>query len=179
MGEGCFLVGGLPGLRFAGAGAFAGAFFGLAVKGSSARSSESSSSSSLPPPAFSPSLSSSSSALARALPVPPNVLALANIPLPASTKPEALDAVALLSRAVAVSLTLGVLLSGRDEPSDSVVDATRAALPGRCGLKGGPLRLEAGYVTDSFGSLRGGMIDRHGLADELSIDLDKLSLRSN
>lgn len=93
------------------------------------------------------------------------VLALANIPVPAGTKPDGLEAVPLIFRAFAVSLTLGVLLSGRDKPSDSVVDATRAALPGRCGLKGGPLRLEAGYVTDSFGSLR--IIDRGLVADKL------------
>lgn len=53
---------------------------------------------------------------------------------------------------------LGVLLSGRDAGS-LFVDVTRGTWLGRCGLNGGAFCFEAGYVTVSFGSLRGG-IDR-------------------
>lgn len=43
------------------------------------------------------------------------------------------------------------------DASDSVV-GIRGTFEGRCGLKGGALRLEAAYTTFSLGSLRGGIL---------------------
>ena len=45
------------------------------------------------------------------------------------------------------------------DASDSDV-GTRGTFEGRCGLNGGAFRLEAGYTTVSFGSFRGGILDR-------------------
>jgi hypothetical protein len=53
-------------------------------------------------------------------------------------------------------LALGVLLSVRAVGS-LFVDVTRGTWLGRWGLNGGGFRLDGGYVTVSFGSLRGGI----------------------
>lgn len=53
-------------------------------------------------------------------------------------------------------MALGVLLRVRDVGS-LLVDVTRGTWLGRCGLNGGGFRFEAGYVTVSFGSFRGGI----------------------
>jgi hypothetical protein len=79
------------------------------------------------------------------------------MPLPTGAKPDVVHLAALpFALLVDATVALGVLLSERDAGS-LFVDVTRGTWLGRCGLKGGAFRFDAGYVTVSFGSFRGGI----------------------
>jgi len=80
------------------------------------------------------------------------------MPLPTGTKPDVVLFTPLpFGLLVPATIALGVLLSGRDAAGSLFVDVTRGTWLGRCGLNGGAFRFEAGYVTVSFGSFRGGI----------------------
>jgi hypothetical protein len=79
------------------------------------------------------------------------------MPLPTGANPDVVLFTPLpFALLVPATFVLGVLLSVRDAGS-LFVDVTRGTWLGLCGLNGGGFRFDAGYVTVSLGSLRGGI----------------------